>query len=499
MLSGWGSEQRDGGLINLAIIHLLKLFLPRTGAKCLPASQIPRCRGLVLHDCHSEILAIRAFNCWLLNECHSILTSERSSPKAWAANPPESPFIQRTCEPRHTQQSTSPGESFPEQWPPFEIHPDVKIYMYCTCAPCGDASMELCMAAQGDPTPWAVATNTRPDIGGDISSKSEAPSSTPNLLNGRAYFSILGAVRRKPARADAESTLSKSCSDKLALRQVVSLLSYPSSFLVSPTENAYLAGLVLPEDEISRVACDRAFGAGKTGRMKALTGRFWSGKETSSQKHGYRFRPFEVIPLPLKEVEALWSFGKPKDAAISAKSRQKIKTGNISAVWIAAPSFRESFEMPSRKGDIGTSKSQLVTPPKTSVLETIVNGVKQGNRAMFVTSRGASVLSRAKMWGSLQNIVHLFSDNFPVMMHNDEQKADEPNNMDCPSLRWVLQASSYKDFKMASGITLAWIRLREQAMRDAKYVLQPWIHNRGDEDWNLKTLSNPNQQKEASQ
>jgi tRNA-specific adenosine deaminase 1 len=354
--------------------------------------------------------------------------------------------------------------------------------------------MELCMAAQEDSTPWAA--NARLDIEGDISSESEALSSNPNLLDGRAHFSILGVVRRKPGRADAESTLSKSCSDKLALRQVVSLLSYPSSILVSPTENAYLAGLVLPEDEISRVACDRAFGAGKSGRMKSLTGRFWSGKETSSRKHGYRYRPFEVIPLPLKEVEALWSFGKPKDAAISAKSRQKIKTGNISAVWIAAPSSRESVEMPSRNG---TFESQVQVPLPTSVLEAVVNGVKQGNRATFVTSRGASVLSRAKMWSSLQDIVHLLSDDFPATTHNEKWK---PNNMGCSpvdSLRWVLQASSYKDFKRASVMSLAWIRLREQAMREAKYALQPWIHNRGDEDWNIETLSiTPNQQKQVN-
>jgi hypothetical protein len=44
-------------------------------------------------------------------------------------------------------------------------------------------------------------------------------------------------VRRKPARMDAESTRSKSCSDKLALRQVSSLLSCNTSRLVASSGN----------------------------------------------------------------------------------------------------------------------------------------------------------------------------------------------------------------------------------------------------------------------
>ncbi len=55
--------------------------------------------------------------------------------------------------------------------------------MYCSEAPCGDASMELVMEAQEDATPWAVSV---PDEG------------IASGLLGRGSFSQLGIVRRKP-------------------------------------------------------------------------------------------------------------------------------------------------------------------------------------------------------------------------------------------------------------------------------------------------------------
>ncbi len=57
--------------------------------------------------------------------------------------------------------------------------------MYCSEAPCGDASMELVMEAQEDATPWPIASH---DDG------------SPTQLLGRGSFSQLGIVRRKPCK-----------------------------------------------------------------------------------------------------------------------------------------------------------------------------------------------------------------------------------------------------------------------------------------------------------
>lgn len=381
------------------------------------------------------------------------------------------------------------------------------------------------MAAQEDPTPWTVPP--KPDLKAvtttstDISPPPDTTAPSTDLLDGRAHFSLLGVVRRKPARADAESTRSKSCSDKLTLRQVTSLLSYPATLLIAPTKSAYLAGLVLPEEEISRVACERAFGDGETGRMRTLRGSVWktadsagAGAGSSSYGYGYMFLPFQVLSVPTEEVEAQWVFGKPKTAppldhpssAVAQPEVQgktppkKSKPGTVSAVWTVAPSPSSS----SHHNPSVQSKNKSGATTGGGLLEVIINGVKQGNRASPPTARGASALSRAKMWSLLRDIISQLS---PVQLPypatneqpNTEKEAvgeDEDLEENEDAVRWrILEAASYEQFKRAPGMSTDLIRLRELAMQDAKRVLQPWIPNRGDEDWGVGVLVDPGKKK----
>lgn len=165
--------------------------------------------------------------------------------------------------------------------------------------------MELTMASQEDATPWAVPA---------VAKSSTGDSAT--ALPGRAYFSHLGLVRRKPARGDAPSTLSKSCSDKMALRQCTSLLSSLTSLLVSPA-HAYLSTVVLPASQYSATGCRRAFSAG--GRMAAVTDGDWGG--------GYRFRPFGVETTNLE-----FAFSKRCVLARPAPA-VKMATSNLAVAW----------------------------------------------------------------------------------------------------------------------------------------------------------------------
>ena len=138
-----------------------------SGMKCLPASKASLFdSGTVLHDWHAEILAIRAFNHFLLQECHQLA----SCPDY------ESPVL---------QWRTLPDRLPTHDSPPFNIRKGMRIMMYCSEAPCGDASMELVMEAQGDSTPWPVAV-----LGEKAGSG----------LLGRGSFSQLGIVRRKPCK-----------------------------------------------------------------------------------------------------------------------------------------------------------------------------------------------------------------------------------------------------------------------------------------------------------
>ncbi|KAE8156978.1 putative tRNA-specific adenosine deaminase [Aspergillus tamarii] len=451
-----------------------------SGAKCLSASQVPKSKGLVLHDWHAEILALRAFNHWLLSECRGFLAQERSQRSSFENDTssekkeneeekgkmPYSPYIRRRQGPEDSTATL----------PPFELNPDLKIYMYCTCAPCGDASMELCMAAQEDPTPWEVPTTAADGEDGE-------------LLDGRAHFSRLGIVRRKPSRADAEATRSKSCSDKLALRQVSSLLSFESSLLVATTGNAYLEGVIMPEGEISRVGCERCFG--EDGRMSELKGRVWSPvgeKAVEERGYGWRFRPFRILSVPTGLVEELWEFGKsdPMGASASRKSKPAV----LSAVWAAA----SSVAVPSVV-DNGAKSLPKLRGCRTGLYETIINGVKQGNRASEPVARGASALSRARLWGLSKEIVQ-------SCVGDHEQESGVEIGVEEGQLplgfvvtKRIAGAPTYREFKKEPTVLTESLEARRSAIREARRVLSGWVPNPGDENWGLEVLIDPKKRK----
>lgn len=437
---------------------------------------------MVLHDCHAEILAIRAFNYWLLTECHSLLAEKQAD----IPNAQSSIFLHR----RKTEKEPSAGG------PPFEIQSDVNLYMYCTCAPCGDGSMELCMASQEDATPWKMDDEPKqnPDT-------QEGSPLVDGPLHGRAHFSLLGVVRRKPARTDAESTWSKSCSDKLALKQVSSLLSWQTTHLVAPTENAYIRALILPEDEISRVACERSFG--ENGRMKDLKGRSWIGKTD----HGieYRFRPFEVMSVPAEEVNDLWTYAKPKSITPAPSSSEKSiangeapvtakksKPGNVSAVWTAAPSVSHTCSLLS---DAGSKKMPSLRKSKTGLYETIIGGVKQGHKASSPSTKGASALSRAKLWSLVQNTIQLegcIQDGHLVEKESTNTAPDKPTETE------HIQAQpppTYQEQKGNPCGSSSSSQVRRKAIQDARESLNGWAPNVGDESWSLDVLMEPKKRK----
>lgn len=139
--------------------------------KCLPKPKISQAQGIVLHDCHAEVVALRAFNRFLIDECAMLVH--------------DSTTLSNVVEARHPTQITRRSPQ------PFVIRHDVTIHMYCSEAPCGDASMELIMQAQKDSTPWQL-----PESASDV--LSDGAHETSPDLKGRGFFSELGIVRRKP-------------------------------------------------------------------------------------------------------------------------------------------------------------------------------------------------------------------------------------------------------------------------------------------------------------
>ncbi|KAF1924564.1 tRNA-specific adenosine deaminase [Didymella exigua CBS 183.55] len=303
--------------------------------KCLPHNKLSSANGNILHDWHAEVVAIRTFNRFLLDECLRISSADSHS---------HSYSHSAVIHPR-------PGFERSAQEPqPFAIRDDVQILMYCSEAPCGDASMELTMDAQVDATPWTTAPPTiLPELGSD----------SAGALRGRSNFSLLGAVRCKPSRPDAPPTLSKSCTDKLALKQATSLLSSVTSTVISP-RNAYIHSLVLPDSQYVPAACERAFS--RSGRLQGLTDESIQG-----WRGGYRWQPFDIKPT---QRDFIWS-------RRSIAVHEKAVASNLSAV--STPSWQE----------------------------TLIGGVLQGRKQM--DPRGASKICRRSVWTLAAQIASIVS------------------------------------------------------------------------------------------
>jgi len=84
--------------------------------KCLPQKSVPQAQGVVLHDWHAEVLAIRSFNRFLLEECHSLALSKKKS----------SEFVRVRDEYERTD----------SHFQPFALKDGINLHMYCSEAPC---------------------------------------------------------------------------------------------------------------------------------------------------------------------------------------------------------------------------------------------------------------------------------------------------------------------------------------------------------------------------
>lgn len=180
----------------------LKLISIATGVKALPDAFLHRSDGKMVHDCHAEILALRAFNAVILDH----ISYMKSHPNS------ENGLLDRT--------SKSEVYHFKDNW---------ELAIYISALPCGDASMDL--LCQDD------ALN---EMQKDDSIQYLNPQVT-TIVRGRFNYFKRQVVRTKPGRFDSPVTFSKSCSDKLCQRQVTSILnSMTWSLMDGPVYLKYL-------------------------------------------------------------------------------------------------------------------------------------------------------------------------------------------------------------------------------------------------------------------
>lgn len=92
--------------------------------KCLPASKLPEADGNGLHDWHAEILALRAFNRLLLDQCRSL--AEGGVPVAQV--------VEWAREEALGEEALGEERALPSR--PFRVKKGVRLHMYCSEAPC---------------------------------------------------------------------------------------------------------------------------------------------------------------------------------------------------------------------------------------------------------------------------------------------------------------------------------------------------------------------------
>ena len=301
-----------------------------TGMKCLPFNKLPSVEGKVLHDWHAEVVALRSLNAFFLDEVNKI----RGEGKFLNA-PQRSEYLRALTRAERKDTVGRWHRDTPDY--KYTIREGVKLHMYCSEAPCGDASMELTMAAQEDATPWEVATDAD---GG--------------ALPGRGGFGQLGIVRRKPSRPDAPECRSKSCSDKMAQKQMTSVLNSLAALTISPA-NAYLDTFTIPQSQYVHEAVHRCFS--DKGRLKTI-------KDVTPSKGGYSFHPFKTLTTSQEFQYSRRSLASDGSAP---------KPSNIACSW---------------------------TPHHD---ETIIGGILQGCKMTSPPKdESASATSRYKMWQSFE-------------------------------------------------------------------------------------------------
>ncbi|KAF9647063.1 hypothetical protein BDM02DRAFT_3098751 [Thelephora ganbajun] len=192
-----------------------------TGSKCLPANRLSG-RGESVNDSHAEILAKRGALLWFFDEVSRTRDCASGETSFWIE--------------KHLS-----GK--------FRLRDMVRIHMYISTVPCGDASMRF-LASSQDPEMARLKDSTPFEA---------QPSDVP--WRGRNNYNCYGVLRTRPGRADSPTTASMSCSDKIAAWNVLGLQGALGSLLFTPL---YVDSIVIgevPQDirDVVLDDCRRAF------------------------------------------------------------------------------------------------------------------------------------------------------------------------------------------------------------------------------------------------
>ncbi|KAJ3357791.1 tRNA-specific adenosine deaminase 1 [Entophlyctis luteolus] len=288
-----------------------------TGVKCLPRSAALVGHGRVVADCHAEVLCRRAFRRYLVHQMSEALSSCPS-------------IFSKTS-------NWDPSDNLSY---PLILDADVRFYMYISQSPCGDASMAALESSQEEEVrqkneakrkeylcsinleSTQSAKRSRRD--GFNTSSPEAWNEFPEFLSafdlskgelvrGRNDYARVGVLRTKPGRADAEMSLSMSCSDKLAKWNAVGISGAFLSLLAAPV---YLDGIIVgdlfDEQALRRAIIDRGFGLKTELKLPFKLGQPSIFQSTARFQHSKSFLESQKAKYPVlaaSDIGLAWTKG----------------------------------------------------------------------------------------------------------------------------------------------------------------------------------------------
>lgn len=214
--------RRAEGTVIAAVFALttdnkVKIITLASGIKCLNELDLKRedtPNGRQLHDSHAEILSLRCFNYYILSKAKEMMIKRKEGS---ISDSKDDLFL------------------FSKSENKFKWNDKVKIGLYISQVPCGDCS--LVIEENSETNSYAQWE--------DDHIKQYLISENKTVLRGRNNVSKLGYVRSKPGRMDSIPSFSKSCTDKLILKQSLGINNCLSYDLFDGKE-VFLNYLVLP-------------------------------------------------------------------------------------------------------------------------------------------------------------------------------------------------------------------------------------------------------------